>query len=260
MSSPAMLSRFFTDIDGTLIFKQQNFVFVVGSREFLPDSYTAFKNRIGLSDHQRHLLSSYRDVVLAFPYKDCVLEGGQTKEDQKRTEIFYNTTLAPESVDCLLAPKVFTAARRYTSTGNEPATDFRSDDNLLIKGNNLLALSSLLGRFAGKVRCIYIDPPYNTGSDSFEYNDRFNHSTWLSFMRNRLEIAWRLLSNEGTIWINLDDNEVHYLKVLCDEIFSRENFIGSVSWKKTTGDNKTSFVYIHDSILIYPRIPPKVTL
>ena len=110
-------------------------------------------------------------------------------------------------------------ATRFTADGSAPTTTFNYDDNLIIKGNNLLALATLLERFRAKVKCIYIDPSYNTGSDSFGYNDRFNHSTWLTFMKNRLELARQLLSNDGSIWISIDDDEGHYLKVLCDEIF-----------------------------------------
>ena len=97
--------------------------------------------------------------------------------------------------------------------------------NLLIKGNNLLALHSLKEQLAGKVKLIYIDPPYNTGNDGFKYNDNFNHSSWLVFMKNRLEVARELLSDDGVIFVSIDDNEQAYLKVLMDEIFSRENFV-----------------------------------
>lgn len=109
--------------------------------------------------------------------------------------------------------------------------------NLLIKGNNLLALYSLRERLAGKVKLIYIDPPYNTESDSFTYNDSFNHSSWLTFMKNRLEVARDLLKEEGVIFVQCDDNEQAYLKVLMDEIFGRSNFLNqiSVKMKQTSG-------------------------
>ena len=99
---------------------------------------------------------------------------------------------------------------------------------MIIKGNNLIALASLLKRYEGKVKCIYIDPPYNTGNDSFKYNDRFNHSTWLVFMKNRLELAKRLLSDDGVIFVQCDDNEQAYLKVLMDDILGRDNFVNSI--------------------------------
>ena len=218
-------AAFFTDIDGTLVFDKVKFGWVINNRQFLPDSYTRFQNKIGLADENGELLSSSGKVELVFPYKDCVLEGGQTKEDQKRNEIFYNETLAPDEVDRLLYPKVLVNAKRYSYDGNydltgqptgegsvkcETVTEFTDADNLIIKGNNLLSLASLLKRFEGKVRLIYIDPPYNTGSDSFNYNDSFNHSSWLLFMKNRLEIAKRLLTDNGSIYIQLDYNEVHH--------------------------------------------------
>lgn len=165
--------RFFTDVNGTLVFDKVAFGWVINNRQFLPDSYTRFKNRIGLTDGNGELISASNDVVLSFPYKDCVLEGGQTREDQKKDEIFYNETLAPDEVDRLLYPKVMTSARRFSYSGDTditgapiggtdcvteaPASDYSDDDNLIIKGNNLLAISSLLKKYEGKVKCIYID-------------------------------------------------------------------------------------------------------
>ncbi|MFH1030228.1 MAG: site-specific DNA-methyltransferase [bacterium] len=157
-----------------------------------------------------------------------------TKEDQKRDEIFYNETLATDDINRLLDPKVFTNFKRIDKNGEHSLSSpfakgdkggFRRDekgaikDNFIIKGNNLLALASLKKEFAGKVKLIYIDPPYNTGNDGFKYNDSFNHSSWLTFMKNRLEIAKELLSKDGSIWVNIDDHESHYLKVLCDGIY-----------------------------------------
>jgi adenine-specific DNA-methyltransferase len=193
--------------------------------------------------------------VLAWPYKDCVLEGGQTKEDSKRDEVFWNITLTPDDIDRLLDPKVLTNFRRIDADGEHAVTEIVDSDNLIIKGNNLLALHSLLPRFRGRVKLIYIDPPYNTGNDSFKYNDRFNHSTWLTFMRNRLEIACKLLRKDGSIWINIDDDEAHYLKVLCDDIFGRENFVTTVSGKKkvSPSNDATWFSNDHDYLLIYAR-------
>lgn len=193
LKSDNIKKHFFTDVDGVLVFDKIKFQRFVSNKQFLPDSYTAFKNKIGLVNENGDYLSESREIVLAWPYKDCVLEGGQTKEDQKRDEIFWNETLAPDEIDRLLAPKVFTGFMRYDKDG-EHVLDGRekidfANENLIIKGNNLLALHSLYKKFAGKVKLIYIDPPYNTGSDSFKYNDNFNHSTWLTFMRNRLEIA-----------------------------------------------------------------------
>jgi len=115
--------------------------------------------------------------------------------------------------------------------------------NMLIRGDNLLALKALEQDFAGKVKCVFIDPPYNTGSAFEHYDDGIEHSIWLSLLRDRLEILHRLLKPDGSIWITIDDNEGHYLKVLCDEVFGRTNFLGTVTWEKTTSvhNNATYF-------------------
>ena len=247
--------NFFVDVDGVTVFDKIKFAWTVNNREFLPDSYTRFANRIGLVDAHENFIADTNATALVFPYKDCVLEGGQTADDQKRTEIFYNTTLAPDDVDRLLEPKVLTNATRYTAAGAAPAENFSDADNLIVKGNNLLALKCLEKIFAGKVKCIYIDPPYNTGNDSFGYNDRFNHSTWLTFMTNRLAVAKKLLRDDGSIWISIDDDEGHYLKVLADEIFDRDNFVATVIWeKKYTMSNDVKWLSDnHDFILIYAK-------
>lgn len=223
LSDDTCKRRFFTEVDGVLVFDKVGFGWVINNRQFLPDSYTRYKNKIGLVDGAEDFISATDNVVLAFPYKDCVLEGGQTKEDQKRDEVFYNETLAPEQVDRLLYPKVFTDAKRYTKEGIEEKVIFTDTDNLVIKGNNLLTIASLLKKYEGEVKCVYIDVPYNTGNDSFGYNDKFNHSSWLTFMKNRLEIAHRLLHRTGTIAISVDNYEIAYLLVLLDEVFGKEN-------------------------------------
>lgn len=230
LSDEVCKAHFFTEVDGVLVFDKVGFGWVINNRQFLPDSYTRYKNKIGLTNSSGDFISSTDDVVLSFPYKDCILEGGQTKEDQKREETFYNETLAPEEVDRLLYPKVFTGARRYTMNGIENGVTFDENDNLIIKGNNLLAIASLLKNYEGKIKLIYLDPPYNTSNDSFNYNDSFNHSTWLTFIKNRLEIAKRLLSDDGSIYVQLDYNEVHYFKVLMDEIFGRDCFQREIIW------------------------------
>jgi len=224
-------AKFFTDVDGVKVFDKIAFGWVINNRQFLPDSYTRFKNKIGLTDENGEFITTSGKVELVFPYKDCVLEGGQTKEDQKRQEIFYNETLAPDEIDRLLYPKVLVNARRYTKDGDAPTTEFNDNDNLIIKGNNLLALSSLLKRYEGKVKCIYIDVPYNTGSDSFGYNDRFNHSSWLVFMKNRLNLAKQLLRKDGAIFVQIDHHELGYINILMDEIFGIENKVQIISVK-----------------------------
>lgn len=260
--------QFFREVADATIFDRDSFVKFVSNKEFLPDSYTAFKNKIGLMVGDSYL-SENKEVVLAWPYKDCVLEGGMTKEDQKRDEVFYNQTLAPDEIDRLLDPKVFTNFKRIDKDGEHKLDEFRRDekgvikDNLIIKGNNLLALASLKKEFAGKVKLIYIDPPFNTGGDTFNYNDSFNHSSWLVFMRNRLEIAKQLLSDTGSIFIQCDENESHYLKILCDEVFTRENLMNEIVWRYRTyqGQVKDYFPKKHDTIFWYiKRNRPKFNL
>lgn len=226
MSEPTISNHFFSTLEeGILIFKKDTFLQFLNNKEFLPDSFTAYKTKIGLATSDNRYLSENNEVVLNFPYKDCVLEGGQTKDDAKRQEIFFNETLAPTEINRLLDDKVLTNFKRFDADGEHEVTELSDTDNLIIKGNNLVALHSLKKRFAGKVKLIFIDPPYNTGSDSFGYNDSFNHSTWLTFMKNRLEVARELLSKEGAIYVSIDDKEQAYLRVLMDEIFGKENFL-----------------------------------
>ena len=131
-SNETTKERFFTDVDGIAVFDKVGFGWVINNREFLPDSYTRFKNKIGLVGDNGDYISTSNDVELVFPYKDCILEGGQTKEDQKRSEIFYNETLAPDEVDRLLYPKVLTNAKRYTADGVQAITRISTDDNLIL--------------------------------------------------------------------------------------------------------------------------------
>jgi len=226
-------SYFFEKIEDNWIFKANEFQQFIQQKEFLPDSFTAFKNKIGLTS-QETFLSKSQEVVLNFPYKDCLLEGGQSKEEQKTQEKFWNFILAPEEIDQLLSPKVFTNWTRYDEQGEDKINEISENENYVFKGNNLLVLHSLRKRFQGKIKLIYIDPPYNTRNDSFQYNDSFSHSTWLVFMKNRLEIAWQLLNEMGAIFIQIDDNEYPYLKILCDEIFGRKNFREAIVLKSST--------------------------
>lgn len=135
-------------------------------------------------------------------------------------------------------------------------------DNILIHGDNLLALKALEPEFAGKVKCVFIDPPYNTGSAFEHYDDGLEHSVWLSLMRDRLEIIRRLLSKDGSLWITIDDNESHYLKILCDEIFGRENFVTNIIWEKADSPRNSArqFSADHDHILLYSKNPDWVPI
>ena len=260
LSDEDIKSRFFTPTkSGCLVFDKMNFGWTISNKEFLPDSYTRYEKKIGLSDDNEHYLTAPGDVSLIFPHKDCVLVGGQTKEDQKRDEVFYNETLAPDQVDKLLAPKVLVGATRYDKDhiDGESITDFGDKDNLIVRGNNLLVISSLLKRYAGRVKLIYIDVPYNTGSDSFGYNDRFNHSTWLCFMRNRLQIAYQLLRKDGTIALSVDNYEVGYLLVLLDEIFGKENRKNIITVRRASATGakviNPGVVNVAEYVLIYSR-------
>lgn len=254
LSNPTIKKHFFEEVSNSLVFDKIKFMRFVSNKEFLPDSYTSFKNKIGLNVDD-NFISESKEVTLSWPYKDCILEGKQVEEDEKVNEIFWNETLAPDEIDRLLSPKAFTSFKLYNTKGNQPLKSFESGFNLLVKGNNLLTLHSLKKNFSGKVKLIYIDPPYNTGNDSFGYNDSFNHSSWLSFFKNRVNAAYPLLSKEGSIWINLDDTEAHYAKIICDEIFGRENFIANVIWQKKYAPQNDAkyFSDNHDHILVYAK-------
>ncbi|MEK6910528.1 MAG: site-specific DNA-methyltransferase [Nanoarchaeota archaeon] len=255
-------SKFFSEIKGHWIFEINLFVSYVQDKNFLSDSYTKFKNKIGLNIDGK-FLNERKEVSLVWPFKDCVLEGGMTKEDEKRNEIFFNEILAQDEIDRLLDPKILTNFKKYNSKGEEKVKDFNRDksgtinDNLIIKGNNLIALHSLKKEFAGKVKLIYIDPPYNTqgNTETFTYNNTFSHSTWLTFMKNRLEIAKELLREDGFIAIAIDHYELFYLGALADDIFRRENRIGVVSVvHKPEGRNQEKFFGTsNDFMLVYSK-------
>jgi adenine-specific DNA-methyltransferase len=140
---------------------------------------------------------------------------------------------------------------------NHRVTDKDIFDNRLIFGDNLLALKALDQEFAGKIKCIFIDPPYNTGSAFTHYDDGVEHSLWLSLMRDRLEVLRCLLASDGSVWITIDDNESHYLKVMCDEVFGRGNFVASVVWEKADSPRNSArqFSSDHDYVLVYSRNP-----
>ncbi len=251
-------AQFFKEVAGVFVFDKISFGWVVNNKEFLPDSYTRFKNKIGLANENGELISNTGKVELVFPYKDCVLEGGQTSEDQKRSEIFYNELLAPDEIDRMLLPKVLINAKKYSSAGCEPTKTFNINDNLIMKGNNLLGLSSLVKRYNNEVKCIFIDPPYfflnNKPSDTFSYNSNFKLSSWLVFMKNRLEIAQRLLKNDGILYMAISDEGAHYLKVMADDIFDMDNFIADVTWESRKSISSDGFMSENNNhILVYAK-------
>ncbi|GAA6113298.1 site-specific DNA-methyltransferase [Apilactobacillus apinorum] len=235
---PLIHKNYVEKIADTELFKLNQFIEMFEYKEFWEDSYTKYTNKIGLTANGKFIDES-ADVVLDFPFKDTVLKAGMTKEDLDKDasvdEPFLNETIAKPEIDELLEPKIFVNARRYDQNGERKAVKYSNQDNLIIKGNNLIALHSIAKKYAGKVKIIYLDPPYNTGSDSFQYNDHFDHATWLTFMKSRLEIAYNLLSEDGSIFIEIDSFEDSYLKVLMDEIFGRDNFRNKINWKRRGG-------------------------
>ena len=284
LKNPQTKKAFFTPILDSFVFNTAKF------KEFLEyssacNSYSKYLGKkIGLYMGDSSLLDR-NEVVLNFPFKDCVLEGGQRKEDgldtyyeynekkgeyeekqSKRREVFYNEVLAQDEIDSLFSPKAFCNTKRYEKGKAEKCTKLNRDaelntkrglpedtitDNLIIKGNNLLALHSLKKEFAGKVKLIYIDPPYNTRNptaDTFIYNNNFKDSTWLTFMRNRLEIGKKLLSKDGCLIIAIDENEHSYLGVLLHELFDTEYEIHNITIvHNPRGVQGTNFSYTNES-------------
>ena len=155
-----------------------------------------------------------------------------------------------------LEPRILLEDPKRSYHAKQRVTDNDLFDNRLIKGDNLLALKALEAEFAGKVKCVFIDPPYNTGSAFTHYDDGLEHSIWLGLMRDRLEIIRRLLADDGSLWITIDDNEAHYLKVMCDEVFGRGNFVSNVVWQKKSSPQANA-VWLsdsHDHILVYAKV------
>lgn len=236
LSDEEIKSKFFDEIKGHWVFNINTFLKYITQKNFLDNSYTRFRNRIGLTFDEKYL-KERGEVSLVWAYKDCVLEGGQTKEEEKRKEIFFNEVLAQDEINRMFDPKVLTNFTRYTTAGKQEVNEIKRDEygvireNLIIKGNNLVVLHTLKKQFRGKVKLVYIDPPYNTGgsTDTFAYNNNFKHSSWLTFIKNRLEIAKELLRDDGFIAITIDHVELFYLGMITDEIFGRENRVGIVT-------------------------------
>lgn len=259
LSNDIVKNNFTMTINEAIIFNVNKLIELIETNNYWQDSYTKYSKKIGLTANGRFIDES-TEVVLDFPYKDTVLKAGMTKEDLSKNDLrpdepFLNEVIAKEEIDVLLDKKLLVHAKKYDSEGEHDISEITEENNLILKGNNLLALHSLKERYAGKVKLIYIDPPYNTGNDSFQYNDRFNHSAWLTFMKNRLEIAHELLAEDGSIWMNIDDDESHYLKVLCDSIFGRENFIDEIVWQRAYApiNLKKTLSKSHDNILVYAK-------
>lgn len=256
-------------IAGVEVFKLNQFIEMLEFKSYWEDSYTKYSNKIGLTTGGKFIDES-ADVVLDFPFKDTVLKAGMSKEDLENSadadEPFLNEVIAKTEIDELLEPKILVNAKKFDSSGGANITSISDDDNLIIKGNNLIALHSLKKRYIGKVKFIYIDPPYNTGNDSFMYNDRFSHASWLTFMSNRLIIAKELLTDDGVIAIQTDYHENSYIRVLMDEIFGYENYVSEITVKMSTASGpkmaniSSSIPKLKDSILIYKKDTLKINI
>ncbi|MEW4025263.1 DNA methyltransferase [Bacillus sp. YAF8] len=231
--------HFIKEVAGQKLFQIEQLEEAILYNDYWDTSYTKYENRVGLASKGRFLQES-QDVVLDFPFKDGVLTASMTREDNEDgyDDAFLNEVIEKDEIDRLFDKKVFVNVKRYGDNQSAQHSEKEDNgivcfdkekDNLIIKGNNLLALHTLKEMYAGQVKLIYIDPPYNTGSDSFLYNDRFNHSAWLTFMKNRLEIARELLREDGYIFIQTDDSEQAYLKVLMDSIFGRRQYVNTIS-------------------------------
>lgn len=249
---------FFIDIEDMVVFNPLKFSWFLENEAILPDSYTSFSQEIGLIDKKNNKIVGYNDVVLSFPFKDCVLEFDSTDSSKKREEIYFNEVLAKEEIDRLLDLKALGNSYKYGRKSKIKINQItETTDNLLIKGNNLIAMHSLLPRYKGHVKLIYWDILYNTGSDLMNYNDSFKHSSWLVMMKNRIQVAKELLKDDGLIFIHCDKNEDAYLKVLMDEVFGRENYVNNIAVKSNSiSGNKTRFkektvLKNKDTILIY---------
>ena len=282
-------NKFFTKIKDVYVFNIQDFKFFLDESK-VDNSYTQYENKIGLSDNSG-LLENRSEVVLDFPFKDCVLEGGQSTEEGtdtyfefsdktgkyeekngKRNEVFFNQVLAHDEIDRLFDRKALVNWKRFTKDSKkdgEAVKEIKRDktgliqENLIIKGNNLLALHSLKTEFAGKIKLIYIDPPYYfngvKADDSFAYNSNFKLSTWLTFMKNRLDIAKQLLRDDGIIVIQISDDGYPYLKVMMDdkEMFGVENYNSTISVKVSSESgvkvNANKPVRVKEYLLIYTK-------
>ena len=248
--------HFIKEVAGQNLFQIEQLEEAILYNDYWDTSYTKYENRIGLASNGKFLEDS-QDVVLDFPFKDGVLTASMTKEDSGDgyDDAFLNEVIEKDEIDRLFDKKIFVNSKRYDENGESTVTEFNEDtDNLIIKGNNLLSLHAIKEKYAGKVKVVYIDPPYNTGKDSFIYNDKFNHSTWLTFIKNRLEIARDLLSNDGVIFVHLDKNEVHYLAILMDEIFGRKNYIETITVvNNPRGRDYGGIANVNEFILVYKK-------
>jgi len=262
MKHESLKKHFFVEVDDVLVFDKVKFQKFVSNKQFLPGSYTQFKNKIGLTIGDDYLEDA-ENVVLAWPYRDCVLEGGQDIEDARRDEIFWSETLAPDEIDRLLSPKVLVNFKRFSADSKDAKpVELTGNDNLIIKGNNLLALHTLRKKYAKKIDLIYIDPPYNPDSKSntFCYNNKFNRSTWLTFIKNRLDIAKELMKSNGSLIVAIDENEQCHLGVLLKEMFTEHEVHCITIVHNPRGIQGTNFSYTHEyAFFVIPKDRKTIT-
>lgn len=240
LTNPILNEAFTEDIAGATILKINDIIQMLEVDEYWSNSYTRYINKIGLTTNNRYL-DEVTDVVINFPYKDGILKAGMTKDDVPKKdaeESFLNEIVAREEIDVLLDKKILKNVKKCSQDGFFETSEIQETDNLIIKGNNLLSLYSLkerLKKMNKSVKLIYIDPPYyfikEKKEDTFPYNSNFKLSTWLTFMKNRLEIARDLLSDDGAIFVQINDDGVGELHVLLKEVFKKENFINKITVK-----------------------------
>lgn len=249
--------HFIREVAGLKLFQIEQLEEAILYNDYWDTSYTKYENRIGLAS-KRKFLNDSQDVVLDFPFKDGVLTASMTNEDNENgyDDAFLNEVIEKDEIDRLFDKKIFVNSKRYDKKGQSSVIDFNErTDNLIIKGNNLIALHTLKERYAEKVKFIYLDPPYffnkSKPSDTFSYNSNFKLSSWLVFMKNRLEIARDLMDSDGVIFVSINEDGQAYLKVLMDEVFGQSNFVETFIWRNTDNadslgnKSRSGLEYIH---------------
>lgn len=253
--------HFIKEVAGQKLFQIEQLEESILYNDYWNTSYTKYENRIGLASNGK-FLEDGQDIVLDFPFKDGVLTASMTKEDTEDgyEDAFLNEVIEKDEIDRLFDKKIFVNSKRYDENGYSVVTDFDEDkDNLIIKGNNLLALHTIKEKYVGKVKMIYIDVPYffkkRIAEDSFKYNSNFRLSSWLVFLKNRLEIAKEILSEKGSIWISISEDGMHYLKVMADSVFGKGQFVGTIPRKTRNGKSDVPFNMSQDFdwLLVYTK-------
>jgi len=254
-------NNFTTKIDEHIVFKTNHFIEVFQADEYWEDSYTKYSKKIGLASNG-NFLDEASETVLDFPYKDTVLKASMSKEDTDKEDLkpdepFLNEIIAREEIDVLLDKKILKNAKKYTAK-EEEIFDFSKEDNLILKGNNLLALHSLKEKYSNGIKMVFIDPPYyfhkTKPSDAFLYNSNFKMSTWLTFMKNRLEVTHDLMNEDGVLFITISDEGAHYLKVITDSIFGVDNFIADITWESRTSVSSDGLMSMNSNhVLVYAK-------